>query len=314
MLSHRHPHRHHADGSRLLPSRQLFGRHFTDARGCELKSTFYVSSWFTDWEKVHAFWADGHEIALHTITVGAAATLVISVCYAVHHRHRTCPQHETNYRSDYDRWFKELEGSRLATSRLAQIPEHHITGSRSPFLEYSGRYMKALHDLGFTYESTMREYGIKADWRSLISDGPGNKIWPYTLDYGAGQNCEIEIDEGKCSTGTWSFPGLWEVPLWSLDTVSTGAPMSLMDEGNWELLRTNFLARYNGNRVPMGLFCTSHAWRCVLLRAACRRVLLLMHRVWVAQTTPAAAPWAASLSCWRWCRTGRMCSSSPTRS
>lgn len=43
-------------------------------------------------------------------------------------------QHDTGYESDYNRWYHELEGSKLLTSKLARIPEHLIKGSRAPFL------------------------------------------------------------------------------------------------------------------------------------------------------------------------------------
>lgn len=129
-------------------------------------------------------------------------------------------QHDTGYESDYNRWYHELEGSKLLTSKLARIPEHLIKGSRAPFLacvecprvwggvaheplrrrwrqhhtaptrrvmplRYSSRYFSALHDLGFEYESTLREYGLQSPWRSLISDAPGNKIWWVTFGFHA---------------------------------------------------------------------------------------------------------------------------------
>lgn len=46
------------------------------------------------------------------------------------------------------------------------------------------------------------------------------------------------------------------MPLWSLDVLSNGNPSSLMDESSWDVIRDNFLATYNGNRRPLGLFCT----------------------------------------------------------
>lgn len=36
--------------------------------GCSAQATFYVSHEYTDYSKVHQLWAEGHEIALHSIT------------------------------------------------------------------------------------------------------------------------------------------------------------------------------------------------------------------------------------------------------
>lgn len=36
--------------------------------GCPVQATFYVSHEYTDYSKVHELYANGHEIALHSIT------------------------------------------------------------------------------------------------------------------------------------------------------------------------------------------------------------------------------------------------------
>jgi hypothetical protein len=40
----------------------------TNPDGCPAAATFYVSHEYTDYSKVHELWANGHEIALHSIS------------------------------------------------------------------------------------------------------------------------------------------------------------------------------------------------------------------------------------------------------
>ena len=54
---------------------QLWSRNYKDARGCDLTATYYLSLYFTDFNKVHDLWAKGNEIGVHSITVRAAVSL-----------------------------------------------------------------------------------------------------------------------------------------------------------------------------------------------------------------------------------------------
>lgn len=45
----------------------LMGK-YKNPDGCEGQATFYVAHEYTDYHKVHELWAQGHEIALHSIT------------------------------------------------------------------------------------------------------------------------------------------------------------------------------------------------------------------------------------------------------
>lgn len=45
----------------------VLGRH-KNPDGCEAQATFYVAHEYTDYSRVHELWAQGHEIALHSIT------------------------------------------------------------------------------------------------------------------------------------------------------------------------------------------------------------------------------------------------------
>jgi hypothetical protein len=78
-------------------------------------------------------------------------------------------------------------------------------------------------------------------------------LWPYTLDQGVAQN----VPPGRAPAT--NYPGLFEIPLWVQFTNEVHC--STMDPPEWmssnqvvELWRTNFLARYNGNRAPYGIF------------------------------------------------------------
>jgi len=48
--------------------KKLFNKKRTNPNGCPIKATFYVSHEWTDYGQVQSLYADGHEIASHTIT------------------------------------------------------------------------------------------------------------------------------------------------------------------------------------------------------------------------------------------------------
>lgn len=87
-------------------------------------------------------------------------------------------------------------------------------------------------------------------------------IWPYTLDHGPATQCPVT----QCPPN-FVFPGLWSVPMYTLHN-SDGSLNAAMDpnfikrKGSSsstktelvELLKTNFLNRYNSSRIPMGLY------------------------------------------------------------
>lgn len=67
---------------------------------------------------------------------------------------------------------------------------------RAPFLAIGGNNMfKMLHDVNFTYDSSMPVYENRPP------------SWPYTLDYKIFHDCMIP----PCPTK--SYPGVWEVPM-----------------------------------------------------------------------------------------------------
>ncbi|KAF8786524.1 hypothetical protein HNY73_008224 [Argiope bruennichi] len=90
-------------------------------------------------------------------------------------------------------------------------------------------------------------------------------IWPYTLDHGYGQDCQIE----PCPKG--NFEGLWEVPMiqyhrWSKEggdffcsmlDACTPQPDTAADTKDF--LMKNFLRHYKSNKAPFPIFL-HEAW------------------------------------------------------
>lgn len=116
--------------------------------------------------------------------------------------------------------------------------------------------LRVLKEEGFKYDSSIKEYGNQgATWGSLLSNGAGNKIWPYSMDYGVGQHCDDQARNGTWCTDWRSAAGLWEIPVWSMDTVGAWpSALSVMDNLDLDTLKANFDAKYTGNRHPFGLY------------------------------------------------------------
>ncbi|KAJ3157935.1 hypothetical protein HDU89_000314 [Geranomyces variabilis] len=189
--------------------------------GCPHSSTFFVSNQYTEYNYVSYLYSMGHEIAVHTINHVANA-----------------PQ-------------AEIRASQQATSAFGGIPMNQLVGFRHPFLAYNGASFDGLAGLGtFLYDSSMPE------------DSNASGFWPYTLDNGPAVGCA----SGTCD-GPFRYPGLWEIPLNTLlnsdgtengpmdpNPVPGGAAGQPTATEIFELLKFNFLRRYNGDRAPMGIF------------------------------------------------------------
>ncbi len=97
--------------------------------------------------------------------------------------------------------YQELEGMRAWASSLAGIPRGKIQGVRFPLRNYSVEALNSLSKMGFTYDST-------------LSASPSERVWPYTLDYGAVSDCGGQLSVcGKALNA----PGLWEVPMYTME-------------------------------------------------------------------------------------------------
>lgn len=202
--------------------RVLSGR--ANPNGQPIKATFFVSLDSTyDPASIRQLYDAGCEIAVHTMS------------------------HETGESTGLTRWRQEIAGCRFTLSRLCAIPESEIVGFRAPFLQPNDAAFRVLAERGFRYDSSFPE-GL-----SGLSTSPANMVWPYTLDHGLAQAAP------PARAPAAGYPGLFEIPLWGQFT--NGAVVTVMDPPEslstnevTALWQANFLARYQGNRAPYGLF------------------------------------------------------------
>lgn len=152
--------------------------------------------------------------------------------------------HTTNHVGTPSR--EEISGVYTMLNSFAGVPRDKLKGFRTPFLKYNTASFANLYSSGnFLYDSSIQHDPIRSG------------VWPYTLDFGPVVACAT----GECN-GDFKFPGLWEVPMYTLlnPDNSENSPMDpnpvglINDEQTFELLKSNFLRNYNGNRIPMGIY------------------------------------------------------------
>jgi len=190
--------------------------------GCPPKMTYFVSLNYTNYSMVTDWYVAGNEIADHTMThVGSAPV-------------------------------NEIDGNIIALNSLSGIPISAIQGFRAPYLNYTIDTMKHLKDAGFTYDSSTSS-------SSPPGDPNTDAYWPYTLDNGFANDC-LTVP-GLCQ-GRVKLPGMWEIPMYGIFDEKQANGVHLMDP--WlddpdpnkvlEWMKSTFLAHYNGNRQPFGLY------------------------------------------------------------
>lgn len=190
--------------------------------GCAPKMTYFVSLNYTNYSMVTDWYVAGNEIADHTMThVGSAPV-------------------------------NEIDGNIVALNSLSGIPISAIQGFRAPYLNYTIDTMKHLKDAGFTYDSSTSS-------SSPAGDSSTDAYWPYTLDNGFANDC-LTVP-GLCQ-GKVKLPGMWEIPMYGIFDEKGANGVHLMDP--WlddpdpskvlEWMKSTFLAHYNGNRQPFGLY------------------------------------------------------------
>jgi len=221
---------------------QVLTNHF-NPNGDAIKATFFVAlNVGYDFYAIRQLYDAGHEVALHTMS------------------------HQTGTNSSLARWRQEIAGEKRTLASLSGIPPDDLNGFRAPRLQPNDSVFRVLKEREFRYDSSFRES------LSGLSTAPSNMIWPYTLDHGLAQVASPEYMPAT------NYPGLFEIPLWvqfsNTTAVSvTDLPRTLTSNEVVELLKTNFLARYHGNRAPYGIFLhatwssqwlsdpTNSAWR-----------------------------------------------------
>lgn len=198
--------------------RQVLTNHW-NPNGKPIQATFFAQTAWTDYRLLQRLYAQGHEIATHTMS------------------------HTTGTNTDLATWRREILGCRKTISELCGIPLDEIVGFRAPHLSFNNGSFQALFDAGMLYDASVPE-----DPGHLSPDA-SHEIWPYTLDSGLGQSATTGVDPAA------PFPGLFEVPLWKLLDTNEAYVTTMDPPGTHTdvvaLLKLNFLKHYTGNRAPM---------------------------------------------------------------
>ncbi|CAI9720952.1 chitin deacetylase 7-like isoform X3 [Octopus vulgaris] len=212
--------------------RQLFNSGITNPNGCPIKSTFFVSGDYTNYNSVKELYNNGHEIASHSITHKLPVSYWLNASRVVY----------TN----------EIVGMKQELCIRANIAENDIRGMRSPFLAMGkDAQFETLAEYGFSYDSSMVT--------GLVTSTAEVPTWPFTLDYPVNKKyCTLKFCPEK------SYPGLWEVPLTRWYN-SRGSPCSMPDACRvskksrevLQFLRENFNRHYKRNKAPFGIFLHS---------------------------------------------------------
>lgn len=206
--------------SAVLP---LLSNSATDAAGCNLRATFFVSNAWTSYHVFQKAYVRGCEIASHGFIDEPKLTL--------------------------DEWVTTMNVSRSCLSRYAKVPRAEIAGFRAPQREWNSVMFDALAKLGFKYDSSMVNYWELHDaW-----------LWPSTLHYGVPTTMTwVPADKGSLTS---SWPTLWEAPLPDLLN-SGGASVGATDydylvtypgdaAGFGAALRASFDKHYTTTRSPL---------------------------------------------------------------
>lgn len=205
-------------------NKKLFSDFFEKGRlnpnGCPISATFYVSHEWTDYGQVQNLYADGHEIASHTIS------------------------HSFGEQMSAKKWAKEAAGQRDIMAAYGGVRAEDIRGLRAPFLSVGGnRMFKMLYDLNFTYDSSMPVYENKPP------------SWPYTLDYKIFHDCMIPPCPTKSYPGVWEVPMvMWQDLNGGRCSMGDGCSNPPDAEGVYKMLIKNFERHYTTNRAPFPLY------------------------------------------------------------
>eukprot|EP00742_Colponemidia_sp_Colp-10_P009689 GILJ01010594.1.p1 GENE.GILJ01010594.1~~GILJ01010594.1.p1 ORF type:complete len:463 (+),score=85.92 GILJ01010594.1:115-1503(+) len=160
----------------------------------------------------------------------------------------------TSKTSDYAAFSQQITGGRKAISSLSGIPKSSIKGNRAAGLLYNNNMFQVVKDNGFLYDCSIVEPIGQG-----FSPSVNQQIWPYTLDYGAGQVCWT----GECPSK--AYPGVWEIPMWGYNNQDGSAfyqdnmfdPVATYDQ-LLTMLKNQLTWRLQGNKAPMGLFLSEH--------------------------------------------------------
>jgi peptidoglycan/xylan/chitin deacetylase (PgdA/CDA1 family) len=80
----------------------------------------------------------------------------------------------------------EIVGARDWLNKTAGIPKEKVVGFRAPYLMFDPQQREILQENGFSFDSSISE-----QYPTATSPSAGQRLWPYTMDYGLPQNCAI---------------------------------------------------------------------------------------------------------------------------
>ncbi|XP_018349466.1 PREDICTED: uncharacterized protein LOC108752835 isoform X2 [Trachymyrmex septentrionalis] len=199
---------------------ELFENGRKNPNGCPIAATFYVSHEWTDYSQVQNLYADGHEMASHTVS------------------------HSFGEQFSARKWAREVAGQREILSAYGGVKLEDVRGMRAPFLSVGGNNMfKMLWDTNFTYDSSMPIYENRPP------------SWPYTLDYKLFHDCMIPPCPTRSYPGLWEVPMvMWQDLNGGRCSMGDACSNPPTPDGVYKMLIKNFERHYTTNRAPFGLF------------------------------------------------------------
>ncbi|RKO88933.1 hypothetical protein BDK51DRAFT_24795, partial [Blyttiomyces helicus] len=196
--------------------------------GCPVPATWFVSINYTDPMYITQWFAQGNEVADHTIT------------------------HDSPFCATYH----EVEGNRGWMNSYAGIPFKEIRGFRHPFLNYSVESVNMLAKMGFTYETSQSAMQEDNVWPYTLDYGAVTDCTGQTTICGKQLNAkglwEIPMYSVKDTTGGLSFL----MDPYNEPVITAPEPPASVTS-NYE---TTFdTMHYNTNRAPFGVY-THPTW------------------------------------------------------
>ncbi|EFN54066.1 hypothetical protein CHLNCDRAFT_136163 [Chlorella variabilis] len=201
----------------------------TNPNGCTIPLTWFTIKYGTEpnCNLVKQLWREGHEIALHT------------------RDHVRLDAPLTNEQKD------QMKSVKSWLNETCGIPLEHMVGMRDPFLVNNPDTREVQHEMGLLYDSTINEHWTNDGLWPTSANGSA-RLLPYTMDSGIPQICNAVMD-GVCEQSE-RYPGLWEVPVWVLQTSKYPMDAYAMDPGGdvYALLKVNFDAEKMYEGQPRG--------------------------------------------------------------
>ena len=201
--------------------KKIFQKQRVNRNGCPIKGTLFATDSDSNYMIMKMLHSDGFEIAMKGLKSSAYKS-------------------SSTLGNDIRLQRKKLEKS-------ANIPSADIKGWRSPDLKPLGDNQFEVLSNASLYDSTLI---AGKDHRN------GQKLWPFTLDYGWRETCEIEA----CPFG--SHPGVWEVPIIPVTGPNNTRSCEYVDsctnqpygvEETADFLMNNFNQYYKTNRAPFAI-------------------------------------------------------------